>query len=237
MATDNIDWGAPRIHGELLKLGYKVSERTVSRYLSRLRPPKKSGNNWQTFLNNHRKGIAAMDFFTVPTLFFRQLYGFFIIRHDTRKIIHFGVTYHPTAEWVIEQLSIAFPENGDGIEYMIMDRATSFSLKVRQTLKEFGIEAVRTSYRSPWQNGIAERWVGSCRRELLNHIIPFNEKHLYILLSEYVDYYNKDRTHYSRDKEPPDERPVTTRQSPDDYVIALPRCGGLHHKYIWASAA
>ncbi len=236
MVMDNETWGAPRIHGELLKLGFKISERTVSRYMPKKKPSGDNIKKWMAFLRNHREGIAAMDLFTVPTLFFRNLFVFFIILHDKRRLVHYSVTFQPTADWISQQIKGAFASI-DWIKYMIHDRGANFSPLVRETLEGLGIKSVRTSFRSPWQNGVAERWVGSCRRELLNHIIPFNEKHLYILLSEYVDYYNKDRTHYSRDKEPPEERSITTRQSPDDYVIALPRCGGLHHKYIWASAA
>ncbi|MCP4460717.1 MAG: transposase family protein [Cytophagales bacterium] len=187
-------------------------------------------------MKNHKEGIAAMDFFTVPTLFFRNLYCFFVILHDKRRLIHFSVTFHPTAEWVSQQLKEAFA-SVDKIKDMIHDRGTNFSPLVRETLKGLGIESVRTSYRSPWQNGIAERWVGSCRRELLNHVIVLNEKHLLKLLAEYVRYYNEDRTHCNLDKDPPMGRPVLKRESDDDKVIAIPRVNGLHHKYIWKKSA
>jgi putative transposase len=177
-----------------------------------------------------------MDFFVVPTLFFRQLYGFFIIGHDKRKIIHFNVTYHPTELWIAQQIKKAFSLS-DVPKYMIHDRDCCFSNFVRETMKGLGIEPVRTSFRSPWQNGIAERWVGNCRRDLLDHVIILNERHLYRLLEEYVDYYNNDRTHYSLDKDPPCGCPILERQSDDDKVIAIPRLGGLHHKYVWQSAA
>ena len=177
-----------------------------------------------------------MDFFTVPTFFFRQLYCFFIIHHDRRKIIHFNVTFNPTAEWVKEQLRSAFSII-ESPKYMIYDRDTIFSILVTKTLKAFSIEPVRTSFRSPWQNGTAERWVGSVRKELLNHVIILNKEHLYRLLEEYIDYYHNDRTHYNLDKDPPNTRPVQERTSESDRVIALPRLGGLHHKYVWKDAA
>jgi transposase InsO family protein len=236
--NDNPTWRAPRIHGELLKLGFKVSERSVSRYLREIKPVHSNGSKWMTFLTNQRKGIAAMDFFVAPTLFFKRLFVFFIISHDRRRIIHIAVTYHPTAMWVSDQIRKAFSSpDFSYIKYMIHDRDGSFSTLVRQTLKSFGIESVRTSVASPWQNGVAERWVGSCRRELLNHVIILNRRHLEILLSEYVLYYNEDRTHYNLDKDPPSGRPVLQRQSDDDKVIALSRIGGLHHKYVWKDAA
>ncbi len=177
-----------------------------------------------------------MDFFIVPTLFFKRLYCFFIIHHDKRKILHFNVTFHPTAEWVIQQLENAFSINSMP-RYMIFDRDSIFSSLVKETIKSFGIEPVRTSYRSPWQNGVAERWIGSCRRELINHVIILNKNHLYKLLVEYVEYYNEDRTHYSLAKDPPSGRPVLEKKSDNDKVIALPRVGGLHHKYVWKKSA
>ncbi len=236
LANENPTWRAPRIHGELLKLGFRVSERTVSRYLPKREPSGDKIKKWLTFLNNHRKGIMAMDFFTVPTFFFRQLYCFFIIHHDRRKIIHFNVTFNPTEEWVKKQLKSAFSLI-ESPKYMIYDRDTIFSALITGTLKSFSIDPVRTSFRSPWQNGTAERWIGSVRWELLNHVIVLNEGHLYRLLEEYIDYYHNDRTHYNLDKDPPNTRPVQERTSESDRVIALPRLGGLHHKYVWKDAA
>jgi len=179
-----------------------------------------------------------MDFFTVPTLLFRQLYVLFIISHDRRKIIHCSSTYNPTALWVSHQITEAFSSDEySHIKYMIHDRGSNFSASVRETMKSIGIQSVRTSYRSPWQNGIAERWVGNCRRELMNHVIILNQQHADTLLQEYVQYYNEDRTHYSMDKDPPCGRPIIKRPSDESKVIALPRIGGLHHKYVWSDAA
>jgi transposase InsO family protein len=239
MAHDNPTWGAPRIHGELFKLGFDVCERSVSRYLAKIRPepPGNKINKWMTFLTNHGKGIAAMDFFIVPTLFFKRLYVFFIIHHEKRRILHFNVTFHPTALWVSHQLQKAFSLAEIITECMILDNDKIFSTCVTMTLKSLGITPIRTSIRSPWQNGVAERWIGSCRRELLDHVIILNQRHLYNLLGEYIEYYHQDRTHYNLGKDPPISRPVIKRESGYDKVIALPRVGGLHHKYVWNEAA
>jgi len=236
MVSDNPTWGAPRIHGELLKLGFHISERTISRFMPKKEPSGDKIKKWLAFLHNHKKGIMAMDFFTIPTLFFRQLYVLFIIHHDMRRIIHFNVTFHPTTEWVTKQIDKAFTVEKPP-KYMIYDRDSKFSLPVTETLKSLNIEPVRTSYRSPWQNGTAERWVGSVRRELLNHVIILNQGHLYNLLEEYVEYYNNDRTHYSLKKETPMKRPIIKEPPGDSTIIALPRVGGLHHKYVWKDAA
>jgi len=241
MANDNPGWGAPRIHGELLKLGFDVGERSVSRYLAKIRPepPGNKLNKWMTFLSNQGKGIgiAAMDFFVVPTLFFKRLYCFFIIEHHRRMILHFNVTSHPTAQWVCHQLQKAFSSLERTTKCIILDNDKIFAECVTRTMESLGIMPVRTSIRSPWQNGIAERWIGSCRRELLDYVIILNQNHLYSLLSEYIEYYSQDRTHYHLDKDPPVSRPVQKKESDNDKVIALPRVGGLHHKYVWKKAA
>src|SRR6478672_10113173 len=172
MKVDNPTWGAPRIHGELLQLGFAISEPTVSRYLQRLKR-RRDGNKakrWLAFLNNHREVIAAFDFFTVPTLNFRTLYCFFVIEHSRRRILHFNCTEHPTSNWIVQQLHEALPLPCP-YRYVLFDRDAKFGTQVLAFLKASGIEPVRTSWRSPWQNGIAERWVRSARRELLDHII------------------------------------------------------------------
>jgi transposase InsO family protein len=241
ISNNNPTWGAPRIHGELLKLGFNVSERSVSRYLAKISPEPYGNkiNKWMTFIKNHGKGIAAMDFFVVPTLFFKRLYCFFIIDHYRRRILHFNVTFHPNALWVSYQIQTVFSsiKSPKYIKYMILDNDSIFSTLVIRTLQSLGISPIKTSIRSPWQNGIAERWIGSCRRELLDHVIVLNQKHLYRLLAEYIEYYHQDRTHYHLDKDPPLSRPIQTQESDDDKVIALPRVGGLHHKYVWKKAA
>src|SRR5215469_1997744 len=178
LARENPLWGAPRIHGELLKLGFEVSERTISRYLARLGGREgDTGKRWLTFLKNHREVMAAMDFFTVPTATFRVLYCFFVIAHGRRKILHFNVTEHPTGAWVVQQLREAFPEDR-APQYLILDRDNKYAGEAAVMLKDLGSQLIRTGFRSPWQNGLAERWVGSCRRELLDHVIVLNENHL-----------------------------------------------------------
>jgi transposase InsO family protein len=174
MARENAGWGAPKIHGELLKLGFMISERTVARYLRRLRRRGDPDRRWITFLANHREAIVAMDFFTVPTVTFQLLYCFFVVEHGRRRILHFNVTSRPTSEWVVQQMREAFPEAGP-YRYVILDRDSKFNTDVIQFLKSTGLTPKRTSVQAPWQNGLAERWIGSCRRELLDHVIALNE--------------------------------------------------------------
>jgi hypothetical protein len=163
MVNENPSWGAPRIHGELLKLGFDVSERTVSRYLRRLSPPDDARKRWSAFLRNHREVITAMDFFTVPTLTFRVLRCFFVIEHGRRKILHFNVTEHPTGPWIAQQLREAFPGSCP-YRYAILDGDAKFGKEATDVLTTDGMKPVRISPASPWQNGVAERWIGSCRR-------------------------------------------------------------------------
>ncbi len=234
MAQDG--WGAPRIHGELLKLGFVVSEITVSRYMPHHSAEPDQVKRWIAFLHNHRDAIAAMDLFTVPTTSLRVLYGFFIIHHGRRHILHFNATYHPTAEWVIQQLRDAFPY-GTAPRYLIFDRDSIFSSAVVGFIKAMGIKPVRISYRSPWQNGTAERWIASCRRELLDHVVVLGERHLVRLVRPYICYYHEDRCHLGLSKDTPNARAITPRPSPAAKVVALPRVGGLHHRYEWRVAA
>jgi transposase InsO family protein len=236
LAEENSTWGAPRIHGELLKLGFVVSERTVARYLQRVRRRGDPAKRWLAFLENHREVIVAFDFFTVPTVTFKLLYCFFVIEHGRRKILHFNLTRHPTAEWVIQQLREAFPE-ATPYRYVILDRDSKFDTDVIAFLKATGLKPKRTSVEAPWQNGIAERWVGSCRREVLDHVIPLNEQHLRRLLRDYVSYYHEDRTHNSLAKDTPNCRPVEKKPAANATVISCPRLGGLHHRYTWREAA
>ena len=236
--ADNPTWGAPRIHGELLQLGFAISEPTVSRYLQRLqhRWDHAKAKRWLAFLNNHREVIAAFDFFTVPTLTFRVLYCFFVIEHGRRKILHFNATAHPTSDWIAQQLREAFALPCP-FRYAIFDRDAKFSPAVRELLTSSGIKPVRTSIRSPWQNGTAERWIGNARRELLDHVIPLNEEHLRRLGREYLAYYHQDRTHIGLAKTTPANRPIEQRSSPTSELATLPRIGGLHHRYTWSAAA
>jgi putative transposase len=236
MAKENPTWGAPQIHGELLKLGIVISERTVSRYLGRRTPGSgESPQKWMTFLNNHREAIAAIDFFTLPTLTFGVLYCFFVIEHHRRKILHFNVTAHPEAEWICQQLREAFPLPGP-YKYIVMDRDAKFSDEVLALVKSSGIEPVHTSIRSPWQNGTAERWVGTARRGCFDHVIALNDAHASRIAREFISYYHSDRTHLGLDKDTPIPRPVESRPK-DGYLQSLSRVGGLHHRYVWKSAA
>jgi putative transposase len=220
----------------LQKLGFVVSERSVARYLAQVGRRGDPGRKWLAFLQNHREVIVAMDFFTVPTVTFQLLYCFFVIAHGRRKILHCNVTRHPTAKWVIQQLREAFPEAGP-YRYVILDRDSKFDHEVMTFLKATGLQPKRTSVRAPWQNGIAERWVGSCRREILDHVIALNEQHLRRLIRDYVKYHHEDRTHDSLRKDTPNKRPVVQRPSASATVISMPRLGGLHHRYEWREAA
>ena len=234
MVADNPTWGAPRIHGELKMLGFDISERTVTRWMRRVPRNPEPAKRWMAFLNNHREAIAAMDFFTVPTLTFGALYCFFVIAHDRRRILHFTVTTHPTSAWVVQQLREAFPYDS-APRYLIFDRGANFNEKVIDTVKSFGIQPKRTSFRSPWQNGVAERWVGNCRRDLLDHVIVLNERHLKRLMCEYVHYYHDDRTHLALAKETPAGRDAEKNPGVGASVVSMPRLGGLHHRYDLAA--
>jgi putative transposase len=234
MVAENPTWGAPRIHGELKMLGFNISERSVSRWMRRAPRKPEAAKRWTAFLNNHREAIAAMDFFTVPTLTFSVLYCFFVIAHERRRILHFNVTQHPSSVWVIQQLREAFPYDS-APRYLIFDRGSNFNEAVTDTVKSFGIQPKRTSFRSPWQNGVAERWVGSCRRDLIDHVIVVNKRHLKRLMDEYIRYYHEDRTHLGLTKETPADREAATTTDPRCGVVSTPRLGGLHHRYDLAA--
>jgi transposase InsO family protein len=234
MVAENPTWGAPRIHGELKMLGCNISERTVLRWMRKAPRNPQPAKRWTAFLNNHREAIAAMDFFTVPTLSFGILYCFFIIAHDRRRILGCNVTKHPSSAWVSQQLREVFPDDS-APRYLIFDRGTNFDLELINTVKSFGIRPKRTSFRSPWQNGVAERWVSSCRRDLLDHVIVLNEWHLKRLMSEYVLYYHEDRTHLALEKRTPGGREAAKNLDPSCKVISKQRLGGLHHRYDLAA--
>lgn len=238
MKVDNATWGAPRIHGELLQLGFEISEPTVSRYLQRLkrRSDGSKAKRWLAFLNNHRELIVAFDFFTVPTLRFRTLYCFFVIEHRRRRILHFNCTAHPNSDWIVQQLRDALPLPCP-YRYVLFDRDAKFGNDVIAFLKASGIQPMRTSVRSPWQNGIAERWVGTARREILDHFIPLNESHLRRVGCEYLAYYHEDRTHLGLAKDTPAHRAVEHRSNGMSQIDPQSRLGGLHHRYGWTAAA
>ena len=184
-------WGVPRIHGELLKLGFEVAQSSVARYMVKRRGPPSQG--WQTFLRNH---APAMDLFVVPTIGFKLLYGFVIVRIDRRDLVWINVTTNPTAEWIARQITEAFPWDG-APGYMIRDRDRIYGAVVTCRLRAMGIRGKPTAPASPWQNGFAERLIGSIRRECLDHIIVLGEVHLRRILRSYSDYYNVSRIHRS----------------------------------------
>ena len=234
MVAENPTWGAPRIHGELKILGFDISERSVQRWMRKAPRNPEPVRRWAAFLSNHREAIAAMDFFTVPTLTFGVLYCFFVIAHDRRRILHCNVTRYPTSAWVIQQLREAFPyDSAPG--YLIFDHGAQFNTEMIEAVKSFGTEPKRTSFRSPWQNGVAERWVGNCRRDLLDRVIVLNERHLKRLMHEYVRYYHEDRTHLALEKETPLGRKAARTPGMSNKVIAMPRLGGLNHRFDLAA--
>jgi transposase InsO family protein len=236
LARENPTWGAPKVHGELLMLGFAISERTVARYLRAVRRRGDPSQNWLTFLHNHREVIVALDFFTVPTITFQLLYGLFVIEHGRRRILHFNVTRYPTSDWVMQQLREAFPASGQ-YRYVILDHDSKFNGEVIELLEATGLKVKRTSIQAPWQNGTAERWVGSCRRELIDHVIALDERHLRRLIREYVAYHHEDRIHDALAKDTPNHRRVERRPSNDAEVVSNERLGGLHHRYSWRLAA
>lgn len=230
MAAENPTWGAPRIHGELLKLGFRISEPTVSRWLRRALRTPGPDQRWLTFLRNHREAIAAMDFFTVPTITFGVLYCFFVIGHDRRKILRFNVTRNPTDFWIVQQMREAWPYSS-AQRFLLFDRDAKFGNDVVSSVKQMGSLPIRTAFRSPWQNGVAERWVESCRRDLLDHVIILDQRHLKRLMTEYVRYYHEDRTHLGLAKDTPSGRPIAVPPAAPSSIRSLPRLGGLHHRY------
>ena len=195
-----------------------------------------AGKRWLAFLQNHREVIVAFDFFAVPTVTFKVLYRFFVIEHGRRKILHFDVARHPTAEWIVQQLREAFPEAGP-YRYAIFDRDSKFDADVIAFLKATGLKPKQTSARAPWQNGVSERWVGSCRRGIPDHVIVPNEQHLRRLVRDYVSYHHRGRIHDSLEKDTPNRRPVEPKPAANSIVISMPRLGGLHHRYSWRAAA
>src|SRR6476469_6102112 len=203
MSVENPLWGAPRIHGELLKLGFEVAQSSVAKYMVKRRGPSSQG--WRTFLRNHAPDIAAMDLFVVPTIGFDLLYAFVIVRLDRRDLVWINVTTNPTAEWIARQITQAFPWD-DAPKYLIRDRDRICGTVVTRRLRAIGIRDKPTAAASPWQNGFVERLIGSIRRECLDHIIVLGEAHLRQILKFYADYYNRVRTHRSLDKDAPVSR-------------------------------
>ncbi len=231
MSQENPLWGAPRIHGELLKLGIEVSQATVSKYMVRHRKP--PSQPWRTFLKNHAHDIISIDFFTVPSATFRVLYVFLVLLNDRREVIHFNVTYSPSAFWSGQQIVEAFPWD-TAPKYLIRDRDKKYGVEFVSRVESMGINQVLISAQSPWQNPFVERIIGSIRRECLDHVIVFNEKHLRRILKSYFQYYHESRTHLGLEKDCPKPRSVETIDSgPIHSELML---GGLHHRYYRQAA-
>jgi transposase InsO family protein len=226
IAAANPIWGAPRIHGELLKLGFEISERTVSRLMPK--KDRRPTQTWTTFLRNHVGQLVSIDFFTVATIRLRVLYVFIVLAHDRRRVIHFNITEHPTAVWAAQQIIEAFPED-HAPRYMVRDRDGIYGESFRSRVEGMGIEEISIAPQSPWQNCYVERMIGSIRREFLNHVVVFNDNHLRRLLKDYFRYYHESRTHLSLNKDAPECRAIQSNKS--DRIIEIPQLGGLHHRY------
>ena len=222
---ENPLWGAPRIHGELLKLGFEVAQSSVAKYMLKRRRPPSQG--WRTFLRNHAPNIAAMDLFVVPTIGFDLLYAFVIVRLGRRDLVWVNVSTNPTAEWIARQLTEAFPWSAPP-RYLIRDRDRIYGSIVARRMRAMGIRDKPTAPASPWQNGCAERLIGSIRRECVDHFIVLGEAHLRHILRTYAHYYNDIRTHRSLDKDAPVSRPVQRIGSVNSHAIL----GGFHHHYV-----
>ena len=225
MSTENQLWGAPRIHGELLKLGFEVAQSSVAKYMVKRQGPSNPG--WRTFLDNHAPDIAAMDLFVVPTIGFDLLYAFVIVRLDRRDLVWINVTTNPTTEWVARQITEAFPWDM-APRYMIRDRDRIYGIVVTRRLRAMGIRDKPTAPASPWQNGFAGRLIGSIRRECLDHVIVWGEPHLRRILRSYANYYDNMRTHRSLNKDAPISRSIQRI----GIISSRPILGGLHHHYI-----
>ena len=224
MSIDNPLWGAPRIHGELLKLGFEVAQSSVAKYMSKRCGAPSQG--WRTFLCNHAPDIAAMDLFVAPTIGFGLLYGFVIIRLARRHLVWINVTTNPTTEWIARQITEAFPWD-EAPQYLIRDHDRVYGAALTHRLRAMGIRDQPITPGLPWQNAFAERLIGSIRRECLDHMIVFGEVHLRRILSAYATYYNASRTHRSLDKDAPVSRPVQRIGSIRTHALL----GGLHHHY------
>jgi len=224
MNRENPLWGAPRIHGELMKLGIKISEASVAKYM--VRNPKPPAQTWRTFLRNHLSQLASIDFFTVYTVWFEILFVFIVLAHDRRRVVHFNVTAHPTAEWTAQQMLEAFPFD-TAPKYLLRDRDRIYGQEFRDQVAVMNINEVLSAPRSPWQRAYVERVIGSIRRECLDHVIVFDEESLRRTLRSYFSYYHRSRLHLSLDKDSPDSRSVQSVGT----VVAFPEVGGLHHRY------
>ncbi len=224
MSRENPLWGAPRIHSELLKLGVKVSQASVAKYM--VRHPKPPSQTWRTFLSNHVSQLASVDFFTVHTVWFEVLFVFIVLVHERRRVVHFNVTAHPTMEWAGQQIVEAFPFD-TAPKYLLRDRDRIYGHEFQKQLEVMGIKEVLSAPRSPWQRAYVERVIGSIRRECLDHVIIFDEHSLRRTLRSYFSYYHRWRLHLSLERDSPESPPVQSVGK----VVGFPEVGGLHHRY------
>jgi transposase InsO family protein len=224
-------WGAPRIHGELLKLGIDVAERTVSRLMPKRRPS--PPQTWRTFLANHVRDLVSIDFFAVPTAGWRVLFVLVVLAHHRRRVLHFNMTEHPTAAWTAQQIVEAFPDD-TAPSYLLRDRDHVYGHAFQHRVKGMGIREVLTAPQSSWQNPFAEWLIGSIRRECLDHVLVLNERHLHRILTRYFAYYHRARTHLALQKDAPDGRPIERPEV--GTVVQIPEVGGLHHRYVRRAA-
>ena len=224
MNKDNPLWGAPRIHGELLKLGFTIAESTVSKYMVKHRGP--PSQTWRTFLRNHAETIAAIDLCVVPTVTFECLFAFLVVGHGRRQLIWFAVTRHPTAEWLAQQIVEAFPWD-TAPRYLIRDNDGAYGQAFTNRVRTMGIRDRPIAPRSPWQNPYVERLIGTLRRDCLDHVLIFGERHRRRILTLYSVYYNETRTHLGLGKDAPQPRryndvePSSPPQSSPDYTIVI----------------
>jgi putative transposase len=230
MTKDNRLWGAPRIRGELLKLGVKVATATVQKYMRDARPDRAPTQAWSVFLKNHVQGIWGCDFLPVIDLFFRPLYLFFVVELASRRVVHFGVTRQPTNAWVAQQLREA-TIFGQAPRFLICDRDRKYGEAFTRVAKGSGIEILRTPYRAPKANAICERFLGSVRRECLDHLLILGERQLYRVIKEYVQFFNEARPHQGIEQRIPGETASAAKRASQGKIISFPVLGGLHHDY------
>ena len=221
IANKNPRWGAPRIHGELLKLGIEVSQTSVAKYMKRTRWTRPTSQKWNTFVRNHSKDIVAIDFFALPSLWFQQLWVLVIMAHDRRKILRFAVTKKPSHEWTTQQIRNAYPYK-EMHKIIIHDRDRNF-----WGIKFTGFREIVTAHKCPWQNGYVERVIGSVRRECTDHLIVISERQVQSILEDYREYYNKSRTHLSLNK----DSPIHRKQRKRGRIVCIPKVGGLHYEF------
>ena len=230
MSRENPTWGTPRIQSELRLLGHDIADSTVAKYM--VRQPKPPSQTWRTFLANHMKETAAVDFFTVPTVGFKILYVFLILRHDRRRLVHFNVTTNPTAPWAYRQMAEAFPFE-EAPRFLIRDNDNIYGDYFSDRVGHMGIDEVTIAPKSPWQNPYVERLIGSIRRECLDHVIVLNEDHLRRILDDYFAYHHGARTHLSLERNSPIPRSVCPVEQ--GRVVTKAYLGGLHHRYTRAA--